>query len=57
MDWMYLVYFFLGLLIFFGAGGVGKGKWNEEYTSLKQTKTLQGISALGIAFHHMAQKT
>ena len=57
MDWMYLVYFFLGLLIFFGSGGMGKGKWNEEYTSLKQTKTLQGISALGIAFHHMAQKT
>lgn len=57
MDWMYLVYFFLGLLIFFGARGMEKGTWNEEYTSLKQTKMLQGIAALGIALHHMAQKT
>jgi peptidoglycan/LPS O-acetylase OafA/YrhL len=57
MDWMYLVYFSLGLLIFFGARSTGKGVWNEEYTSLKQTKILEGITALGIALHHMAQKT
>lgn len=57
MDWMYLVYFSLGLLMFFGARSTGKGEWNEEYTSLKQTKILQGITALGIALHHMAQKT
>ena len=57
MDWMYLFYFSLAVLIFFGARSTGHGKWNEEYTSLKQTKALQGIAALGIALHHMAQKT
>ncbi len=57
MDWMYLFYFSLALLIFFGARSAGKGAWNEEYTSLKQTRALQGITALGIALHHMAQKT
>ena len=57
MDWMYLFYFALALLMFFGAKGAGRGKWNEEYTSLEQTKALQGITALGIALHHMAQKT
>ena len=56
MDWMYLFYFSLALLFFFGARSTGRG-WNEEYTSLKQTKMLQGIAALGIALHHMAQKT
>ena len=56
MDWMYLFYFLLALLFFFGARSTGRG-WNEEYTSLKQTKMLQGIAALGIALHHMAQKT
>ena len=57
MDWMYLFYFFLAALIFFGAKGMGRGNWNEEYTSLKQTKILQGITALGIALHHLAQKS
>lgn len=57
MDWMYLFYFALALLIFFGAKGAGRGSWNEEFTSLKQTKILQGIAVLGVALHHMAQKT
>ncbi len=57
MDLMYLFYFFLALLIFFGAKSMGRGNWNEEFTSLKQTKILQGITALGIALHHMAQKS
>lgn len=57
MDWMYLFYFSLAVLMFCGAKGAGRGKWNEEYTSLKQTKVLQGITALGIALHHMSQKT
>ena len=57
MDWMYLFYFLLALLMFFGAKGCARGSWNEEYTSLKQTKMLQGITALGVALHHMAQKT
>ena len=56
MDWMYLFYFLLALLFFFGAKSTGR-EWNEEYTSLKQTKMLQGIAALGIALHHMGQKT
>lgn len=57
MDWMYLFYFLLALLMFFGAKGCARGEWNEEYTSLKQTKALQGFSVLGVALHHMAQKT
>ena len=57
MDWMYLVYFLLGALLFFGAKGCRRKEWNEEYTSLKQTKILQGVAALGVALHHMAQKT
>ena len=57
MDWMYLFYFLLALVLFFGAKSTGRGQWNEEYTSLKQTKNLLGITALGIALHHMAQKT
>ncbi len=57
MDWMYLVYFLLGTLLFFGARGCRGKEWNEEYTGLKQTKILQGIAALGVALHHMAQKT
>ena len=57
MDWLYLFYFALGTLAFFGARYAGRGRWNGEYTSLEQTKALQGIAALGIALHHMAQKT
>ena len=57
MDSMYLVYFFLATILFFGASYTGKDAWNEEYTSLRQTKILQGITAIGIALHHMAQKT
>ena len=57
MDWMYLFFFLLAALIFFGAKYTGRGKWNDEYTSLGQVKMLQGISALGIVLHHMAQRT
>ena len=57
MDWMYLFYFSLALLLFFGASGAGKGAWNGEYTSLKQTRALQGTAALGVALHHLAQKS
>ena len=57
MDWMYLFYFLLATLVFFGSKCAARGEWNEEYTSLRQTKILQGITALGIALHHMAQKT
>ena len=57
MDWMYLFYFSLAALLFFGAKSMGRGSWNEEYTSLGQTKILQGITVLGVALHHIAQKT
>ena len=57
MDWIYLVYFSLGLLLFFGAESAGKGKWNEDYTSRGQTKILQGIMTMGIVLHHLSQKT
>ena len=40
-----------------GAKPMGKGAWNEEFLGLRQMKALQGFSALGIVFHHMAQKT
>ena len=49
MDWMYLFYFFLAALLFYGARGAGRGNWNEGFTSLEQTKILQGIAALGVA--------
>ncbi len=54
---MYLVYFLLGALLFFGAEGRRGKEWNEDYTSLKQTKILLGVMALGVGLHHMAQKT
>lgn len=57
MDQMYLVYFLLGALLCFGARGCGRKEWNEDYTSLKQAKALQGVMVLGVALHHMAQKT
>ena len=57
MDWMYLFYFLLAALMFFGAGCARRGEWNEEYTSLEQTRILRGVTALGVALHHMAQKT
>ena len=57
MDWMYLVWFLLGMLLFWGSKAAAKGGWNEDATSLEQTKVLQGIMILGIALHHMAQKT
>ena len=57
MDWMYLFYFLLGALLLFGASCAGRGAWNDDYTSLERTKVLQGVAALLIALHHMAQKT
>ncbi len=57
MDWMYLFYFLLGGVLFFGARLRRPGEWNEDNTSLAQTKALQGFASLCIALHHMAQKT
>ena len=57
MDWMYLVYFLLGGVLFAGARFCRRGKWNEDYTSLGQTKVLLGFTALCIALHHLGQKS
>ncbi len=57
MDWMYLVYFLLAAALFSGCRAYGRGEWNEEYTSLGQSKVLQGALVLGVALHHMAQKS
>ena len=54
---MYLFYFLLGTVIFFGAKGMGRCQWNEDYTSYSQTRILLGIQALLIPLHHMAQKS
>ncbi|MBQ8110463.1 MAG: acyltransferase [Clostridia bacterium] len=54
---MYLFYFLLGALLFVGARVCGRGEWNEEYTSLRQTRMLLGVAALGVALHHMGQKS
>lgn len=57
MDGTYLIYFLLGALLLFGARYAGKKQWNEDAFSLKQTKALQGFTAVCIMFHHMSQKT
>ena len=57
MNEMYLFYFLLGMLLFFGSRGFGRKAWNEDFLSLEQTRILRGITALGVALHHMGQKT
>ncbi len=57
MDWLDLFYFLLGALLCWGAKGCRRGQWNSDCTSLGQTKTLEGAAALGVALHHIAQKT
>lgn len=58
MDWIvYMTYPLLLLLLLFGVRVYGRGRWNEEWLSLGQTKLLQGFMAVLIMFHHMAQKT
>lgn len=54
---MYLFYFLLGAVIFWGAKCCKRHEWNDEYTSLSQTKILLGIQAILIPLHHMAQKS
>lgn len=58
MDWALLaIYVLLMALLITGVRVYGRGKWNEEWLSLEQTKLLQGFLAVLIMFHHMAQKT
>lgn len=36
---------------------IKKTHWNENFWDKTQTKSIQGLCAIGIVFHHMAQKT
>lgn len=54
---IYLVYPALIALLVVGMKISKRGEWNEEFMSLKQTKYLQGFTALLIMFHHLGQKT
>lgn len=54
---VYLSYFILIGILFWGVKIYGRATWNDEFMSLSQTKALQGFSAICIMFHHMAQKT
>lgn len=56
-DQMYLIYFALAAVIFWGAKKCEKGTFDDSFLSYEQTKILQGIMAILIVFHHMAQKT
>ena len=57
MDWLDLFYFLLGGLLFCGAKFCARDEWNDECTSLRQTKMVEGVAALGVVLHHVAQKT
>ena len=58
MDYLiYLVYPILIATLVIGMKFSKKGEWNEEFMSLKQTKYLQGFTALLIMCHHVGQKT
>ena len=48
MDPMYLFYFLLGIVNFFGAEFCGRG-WNGEATSLRQTTMLRSFLSLTCA--------
>lgn len=54
---VYLVYPILVVFLLVGVKVYGKGQWNEEFMSLKQTKALQGFTAVLIMLHHVGQKT
>lgn len=54
---VYLVYPGLIAVLVIGLKISKRGEWNEEFMSLKQTKFLQGYTALLIMCHHLGQKT
>ncbi len=59
MSLVYCIFFvavFFAILLF-KAKFFTKGTWNDEVLSLNQTKSILGFCAIGIVFHHMAQKT
>lgn len=54
---IYSVYVILPIVLLWGAKYAGRGKFNEEFLSLEQTKAFQGFLAICIMLHHIAQKT
>lgn len=53
---VYLAYPAMALILFWGAGLAGKGKWNDEFMNLSQTKYFQGFIAICIMLHHIGQE-
>ncbi len=53
---VYLVYPVMLIILLWGARVMKRGEWNEEALSLRQTKALQGFTALCIMLHHIGQK-
>lgn len=54
---VYIYYPVLAVLFLWGARLEKRGEWNEEFLSLRQTKAIQGFTAILIMFHHISQKT
>ncbi len=54
---VYSVYIIMPLILLWHSKFYGKGKFNDEFLSLEQTKALQGFLALCIMLHHIGQKT
>lgn len=54
---VYVYYPLLAVLLLKGAKLYKKGEWNQAFLSQEQMKAIQGFCAIGIMFHHMAQKT
>ncbi len=54
---IYLIYPVMILVIAIGARCFGRGEWNDEFMSLRQTKYIQGYMAICIMLHHIGQET
>lgn len=54
---VYILYPILLLVFLAGARPYGRGKWNEEFMTLDQTKYLQGFAVICVMMHHIAQET
>ena len=54
---VYLVYIILPVILFWGVKLSGRGEWNEEALSLRQSKALLGLLTIGVMLHHIGQKT
>ena len=52
-----VVYPLLLIVLLYGSKTAGKGQFNDEWSSLKQTKMILGFMAICIVCHHTAQQT